>query len=196
MNELMIYNDELNKPANLVQFERILGKRGAASFISGILTSVKDNPKLLECPPENIASEALKGAAYNLPIGGQFGMSYLVPRYSSRNKSQMASWQIGYKGLKQMAMRSGDHTVINIGKLYPGQSIEEDQLTGQVQIIGENKGGNPIGYFGYLRKVNGYEGFVYWPMDRIMEHKDKYAKGADRQDSAWKTNPASTRNAP
>lgn len=190
-SELMLINKELNSRSNLVQFERILGRRGAASFISGILTSCKDNPKLLECPPENIAGEALKGAAYNLPIGSSFGMSWLVPRWSSKHQSQMATWQPGYKGLKQLAMRSKDHVIINVDALYPGQHIEQNQLTGQVQIIGENKGGEPIGYFGYLRKVNGYEGFVYWAIDKILEHKALYAKGTDRKDSPWKSSPIS-----
>lgn len=187
-NQLAVINNvksALESPENMGQLAAMLGNRGAASFIVSALSAVRASDGLQQCSVESISLAVLKAAIYNLPIDPAIGMSWLIPR---RDKGVMkANWQIGYKGLKQLALRTGKYKHLNVGALYEGQAIDSNQMTGAAQISGEKASDKIIGYFGYLLLVDGYEGFVYWPMERILAHKQKYVQGADRAGSAWKT---------
>ncbi|MBQ3444875.1 MAG: recombinase RecT [Selenomonadaceae bacterium] len=89
----------LNLPSIKRRFEELLDN-AAPSFISSLLTVFNSNPKLRECSPSSILSAAGIAAALKLPINPSLGFAYIVP-YKGH-----ASFQIGFKGMIQLAMRS------------------------------------------------------------------------------------------
>ena len=88
----------------------ILGdeKRGAR-FVSGIVSAVNANPALKECDNASILSGALLGESLNLSPSPQLGNYYLVP-YADKSRGSVATFQLGYKGYIQLAIRSGQCT--------------------------------------------------------------------------------------
>ena len=70
------------------RFDELLD-HSSASFISSILTIVRSNSKLQDCPPNSILSAAGIAAALKLPINPSLGFAYIVPY---KNQAQ---FQIG-----------------------------------------------------------------------------------------------------
>ena len=101
------------------KFEELLGKRSPA-FLSSVLQVVSSNDLLLKARPETIYSAAVMAATLDLPINNNFGFAYIVPYKDA------AQFQIGYKGLIQLAQRSGLYKSIDSRPVYEGQIEETD----------------------------------------------------------------------
>lgn len=70
------------------------------------MTAIQNTPKLLECDQTSLISAVMRSAQLGLEPDGVLGQAYLIP-YG--NKVQFI---IGYKGLIDLARRSGDVTSI------------------------------------------------------------------------------------
>ena len=70
------------------------------------MSAVNANPTLKECDNASILSGALLGESLNLSPSPQMGAYYLVP-FADKNRGKVATFQIGWKGYYQLALRSG-----------------------------------------------------------------------------------------
>ena len=167
-------------------FAEAVGKANASPYISSALLAVASNPALLECTPQSIASSAMQAATLKLSCDPGTGQAWMVPYNSKEGKK--ATFQIGYRGYYAMAMRTNKYVRINLSKVVEGQTVVEDQRTGDIVIEGPYKrDADPIGYMLYFRMTNGFEKTFYMSIEEIEAHKTRYAKGFNRTDSAWKT---------
>ena len=166
------------------QFENAL-KEHAPLFMASIMDIVSGDKNLQECNPADIVREALKAAVLKLPLNKQLGFAYIVPfKEKGIAKPQFI---IGYKGLIQLAIRTGQYRHINAGEVYEGEIVERDRITGDAQISGEPKSDKVIGYFAYIELTNGFKKLIYKTKEEIMEHAKKYSKSYNSQYSPWKT---------
>jgi recombination protein RecT len=69
-------------------------------------TVIKSNPRLLECTAESLLGSLMLSAQTGLEPG-PLGHAYLVPRRNRRAGTMECQWQIGYKGIIELARRSG-----------------------------------------------------------------------------------------
>lgn len=171
------------KNAQVIQsFTNVTGsKQGALSYISSALLAVSDNKALMECTPASIMSSALRAAALHLSCDPALGQAYPVP-YNG-----VATLQIGWKGLEQLALRTGKYRFINTSHISEGQSIEIDELTGAARIHGTRiPKGKILGYFSYFELFNGYSHALYMSVEEIHEHAKKYSKTYNYDSSPWK----------
>lgn len=167
------------------QFERVLGdKTKAGMFIASLATVVYANRALNECDPQTIIAAALQAAALDLPINPNLGFAYIVP-YKSK-----AQFQPGYRGIIQLALRTGQYKRIEVNHAHQGEITVVNRFTGEIRF-NEPKGDEFAGVMAYMRLTSGFEKFSYWTMDRIHTHAKRYSKGYDRKDGAWQTNPES-----
>lgn len=165
--------------------------RNALQENTGIFTAslidVYNNDKYLqECNPSAVVMEALKAATLKLPINKQLGFAYIVP-YKSKGVAQ-PQFQLGYKGYIQLAMRTGQYRYLNAGCVYEGQIKGFDWLTGRLDLSGEKKSDKIIGYFAYMELLNGFSKVLYWTVDEVRAHAQKYSKSYNSSTSAWQTN--------
>jgi recombination protein RecT len=70
-------------------------------------TAFLRSPQLQECVPLSIVSCVIQAAELGLELGGVLGQCYMVPRYNKNIGGKEAVFQIGYRGLIDLAMRSG-----------------------------------------------------------------------------------------
>jgi recombination protein RecT len=126
--------------------------------------------------------EALKAATLKLPINKSLGFAYIVPYKDA------PSFQIGYKGYLQLAMRTGQYKYINADIVYEGEEVKTDRVTGATTISGEVKSSNAVGYFAYIQMINGFEKMIYWPKDKVISHAKKFSKTYGGANSSWATN--------
>lgn len=170
------------KSEEIVQiFRGIVGDDHAEGYIYSVIVAVSASPQLQQCTPQSIMRSAARAATLGLSCDPALGQAHLVP-YKSE-----ATLIPGWRGIRDMAYRTGQVAKINVGFLGEGQEWVEDQLTGDAHIEGMPKGNKPIGYFAYLKTFAGREHSLYMSNDEITAHKEKYAQGYDRARSAWNT---------
>ena len=87
-------------------------------------------PALLECSAISVLRGVVIGAQLGLDISGIGGMAYLVPFYNSRTREKEVQFIIGYRGMIELARRSGD-----VAWIYPGIVYANEQFDYQVNPI-------------------------------------------------------------
>lgn len=156
-------------------------KENAGAFMSSMLDLYSTDGYLQECDPEAVAKECLKAAILNLPIVKSLGFAYIVP-YKGK-----PTFMIGYRGLIQLAQRTGQYKTINEGIIYDGELIGINKLSGEIDISGKKKSDNVVGYFAYFKLINGFEKTVFMTKEDVEAWRDKYSPSAKTQFSPWKT---------
>ena len=101
---LAVYMD--THPKIKERFSEILGKN-AAGFTSALLNIWNNNRMLQSCAPRSIFGAAGLAATLKLSITPSLGQAYVVPY-----KGQ-ATFQIGVKGLIQLAHRTGKYVALH-----------------------------------------------------------------------------------
>lgn len=165
--------------------EDMLGKDGATRFISSIIAAVSTNPALNECSHSSLLSGALLGESLKLAHSPQLGQYYLVP-FTKKDKNgnvteTNAQFILGVKGMKQLAMRSGQYLKMNALPIVQGEYKGLDAMTGEpiIKFItdADKRAELPvIGYYAYYKLVNGYSQSLYWTKNYALAHADRYSQ--------------------
>lgn len=177
-------NAFMRSDAIMPRFEEILGERGARAYVSSVLLTVANNDALQNCTHASIVSAALRAATLSLSCDPAIGQAYLVPY------GKVATFVVGYKGLRDMALRTNKYRYIHVDKLYKGEGLDVDRITGAATIIGHKESNEIAGWVASFEMTNGFRKSVYMTREEIHEHAKTYSKGYDRQGGVWKANPA------
>jgi recombination protein RecT len=167
------------------RFAGVVGDRNAMSYISSVMITVKESKQLQECHPESIYTSALRAATLKLSTDPSTGQAYMVP-FKGR-----ATLVVGYKGLYDMAVRTGKYRYINVGPIYEGQIVEENQITGFHSISGQRTGDKVIGWIGAFEmnpergQMTGFGKTFYMTVEEIHAHAKAYSKSYEYKDSPW-----------
>ena len=184
----MLLNERLSMPSVQSQFEQALGE-SKGTFISSLLSLYSSDTKLSKCDPNDVIVEALKAASLRLPLDKNLGLAYVIP-YNKKVGNEWVSkpeFQLGYKGLVQLALRSGVYKHFNDGVVYEGELKSYDKLSGSIDLSGDKTSNKPIGYFAYLSTVNGFEKTEYMTVEEVAEHAKKFSKTYEYKSSPWQT---------
>lgn len=162
------------------RFVEILDKN-AGAFMQSLLTIYNGDDKLRACDPVSILGAAGLAATLNLPITPSLGQAYIVP-YGNK-----ATFQIGWKGLVQLAHRTGKYVALHSGVVHEGEIRGVHPLTGEL-ITGEKISDEVVGYVAYMRLTNGFEKALYMTRDEMEIHAQKFSQTyqADKQ-KKWST---------
>lgn len=179
------------------RFLEMLGKRSGA-FTNSIINLVRNSSALQNCDPDSVMSAAMVAATVNLPIEPALGYAAIVP-YGNK-----AVFQIMYKGVTQLCIRSGQYATIHCSEIYQDELLSHNPITGVVRFkatdtykmrYSAKKDGNVIGHYAYLKLVSGFEKSDYMTKEEVMAHATKYSKAyqrdlrAHKADSPWSTDP-------
>ena len=168
------------------KFREVLDK-GAPAFVTSILSLVKSTPQLAAADPKTVISAAMTAATLKLPINPNLGFAYIVPYKDT------ATFQMGYKGYIQLAMRTGQYKTINASVVYEGQIEDVDFVTGEI-IRGKKKSDKVVGYVAYFELINGFSKMVYMTHEEMLHHAMtysqayKYDRKNGKKSSVWTTN--------
>lgn len=181
------------------RFDELLGKR-SPQFISSVVSMVNADVNLQQAfyeSPMTVIQSALKAATFDLPIDQNLGYAYIVPFKNSKKqedgtwaKKMEASFILGWKGMHQLALRTGAYKTINVIDIREGELKSYNRLTEEVNIEfveddNEREALPIIGYVGYYRLVNGAEKTIYMTKKQIENHEKKHRKG-DYMGKGWK----------
>lgn len=183
MTNELTHKQFFNSPAVKQKFSEVVNGNGQ-QFVASLLSVVTNNNLLAKATNESIMTAAMKAAVLNLPIEPSLGYAYIVPY-----KSQ-AQFQIGYKGLIQLAQRSGQVTRLNAGEVYESQYKGFNPLTEDLEVdmtaIPKEKE-KVVGYFAFMRLANGFEKTVFWTKERVQAHGKKYSQSFSSKYSPWQS---------
>lgn len=169
-------------PDVLARFTEVLGQHNASAYITSVLLAVSGNDKLQECTTGSIIGSAMRAATLRLSCDPAAKQAHLVP-YKGK-----ATLQVGHKGYYDMATRTGRYRYLNDFKVYEGQEVKEDQLTGKIEIVGHRQSDTVIGYGFYFELLTGLKKVLYMTVEEILEHGQKYSPSFNYPTSLWKTN--------
>lgn len=173
------------------RFNDLLGKR-APQFVSSLVSLVNADVTLQQAfyeAPMTVIQSALKAASFDLPIDQNLGYAYIVPFKNNKKnadgtwtKKTEASFILGWKGMHQLALRTGAYKTINVVDVRDGELKSYNRLTEEVDIVfvedeDEREALSIIGYVGYYRLVNGAEKTIYMTVKQIENHEKKNRKG-------------------
>lgn len=88
------------------------------------LAACSRNQKLLQCTPESIYSSLHTASQLGLEPGGPLGAAYLVPYFNSKTGKNECQFQVGYRGLIDLARRSGQISTIFAYAIKEGDVVE------------------------------------------------------------------------
>lgn len=179
----------------------------ARRFVAAITSSVAVNPTLQECDAGTILAGALLGESLNLHPSPQLGHYYLVPfdvtlkdedgnvlyvtdEEGNKVKDTKGKWikktvkkaqfLLGYKGLMQLAMRSGLLRKINVIEIKEGELRHFDPLNEEIKCYliedwNKRNAARTIGYYAFYELTNGFRKAMYWSREQMESHADTYS---------------------
>ena len=174
------------------RIQELLGDR-KSMFVTSLLQCVNSSHMLQKAEPMTVLNAAMTAASLNLPISNQLGHAYIVP-YNNKKRLPDGQWevvteaqfQIGYKGLIQLALRTNLFAKINAAPIYKNQfkswNAITEELKGDFDVDGI---GEPIGYTGYFKLLSGFEKTVYWNRKKVEAHAVKYSKSFSSPKGQW-----------
>ncbi len=157
-------------------------------FTRMVLSAISTNPKLGSCTPQSFLGAMMSSAQLGLEPNTPLGQAYILP-YQNKGVLE-AQFQIGYKGLIDLAYRSGEVEVVQAHIVYENDDFEcefglEPKLT---HIPADRDRGNPIKVYAMFKTKSGGYGFEVMSMDDVRNHAKKYSKAFGSSFSPWATN--------
>lgn len=167
------------------QIEMALPKHITADRITRIaLSAVRNNPKLAECDAISLLAALMQSAQLGLEPNTPLGQAYMIP-YGGK-----VQFQIGYKGILDLAYRSNEYQMIYAMEVY--QNDDFDYNYGLSPDIKHKPAdipeGEPIYYYAVFKLKNGGSDFRVWSREKVGKHAHKYSQAVQKGwTSPWKT---------
>ena len=186
----LVKNNGNNKPQTFSAFltsdaiknriNSMVGGNDGQRFITSIISAVSTNPALSECEHSTILSAAMLGESLKLSPSPQLGQYYMVPFNDKKRNCKVAQFQLGYKGYIQLAIRSGYYKKLNVlaikqGELVRFNPLDEDIEVNLVEDDTKREALPTIGYYAMFEYNNGFRKAMYWSIEKMMAHADKYS---------------------
>lgn len=169
---ILAFNKVVNGGYIQNQLTNIMGKN-AGSFTSSMIELFSQDSNLQECDPKAVVMEAMKAAALHLPLSKSLGRAYVLP---FKNKGVATpTFVIGWKGLIDLAVRTGQYETINAVCVYKGEMTGQDKLSGFINLEGVKESNEIVGYLGYFKLTTGFKKMVYMSLEQMAHYGKTYA---------------------
>lgn len=180
MSDLVKFNSVLKNPATDKYLMQVLGQK-KESFVVNLTALVNNNASLQSCEPLTLMYAALRATALDLPLDQNLGFAYVIPYKNTKKQVTEAQFQMGVKGFKQLAFRSGDVKIINDGDIREGEIKSFNYLTGNIEIdfiqdFNKRQATPIVGYFSYFETKSGQQSLFYMSKEQVEAHAKKYSK--------------------
>lgn len=152
------------------------------------LSAVSNTPKLGNCTPQSFLGAMMNAAQLGLEPNTPLGQAYLIPFENRKKGVTECQFQIGYKGLIDLAYRSGEVKMIDAQTVYENDEFEYE--LGMDPVLkhkpARTNRGNPIYFYATFKLTNGGQGFQVMSIEDVQTHAKKYSKTYNN--GPWQTN--------
>lgn len=157
-------------------------------FTRMVLSALSSTPKLAECSPRSFLAAMMTAAQLGVEPNTALGQAYLLPY---RNHGQMeCQFQLGYKGLIDLAYRSGEVSVIQAHTVYENDVFEyELGMDPKLRHVpAKADRGEAVAYYAMFKTKDGGYGFEVMSVDDVQRHAQRYSKSYGSGSSPWRSN--------
>lgn len=150
-------------------------------FTRMVFTALSSTPKLQQCTPQSFLGAMMQAAQLGLEPNTPLGQAYLIPYGDS------CQFQLGYKGLLDLAYRSGEIKDIQAHEVHENDEFEyELGLEPKLKHIPakSNRGSVTMYYAVWHTKTGGY-GFEVMSYEDVLEFAQKKSKSF--HNGPWQT---------
>lgn len=153
-----------------------------ARFQTSLITLVAMNPDLAKCEMPTIVSAALQAESLDLQLNNQMGFGYVLPYKDNNNKRVVAQFQIGWRGIVQLMIRSGQIKKIHVIEIKAGELVNFNPILNDFEFAylsneEERIKAPVIGYYCFFETTNGYVHELYWTKKRMVNHAKTFSQG-------------------
>lgn len=146
------------------------------------LTAFSANPALQKCDPKSFIAAMMQSAQLGLEPNTPLGQAYLIP-YGTH-----VQFQVGYKGMLELAQRSGKIKTIYAHEVRENDEFDidyglEQSLKHKPLLKGDR--GDVIGYYAVYHTIDGGFSFVFMTKEEVNEFAQKKSKTFNN--GPWKT---------
>jgi recombination protein RecT len=157
-------------------------------FTRMVLSALSTTPKLGACTPNSFLGAMMNAAQLGLEPNTPLGQAYLIP-YKNKGVDEV-QFQIGYKGLIDLAYRSGEIEVVQAHIVYANDEFTceyglEPKLVHKPAVSDR---GDPVRVYAMFKTKSGGYGFEVMSMDDVRNHAARYSQSYNSSYSPWKTN--------
>lgn len=147
----------------------------APQFIASVTSLVSSNPNLINIDKKSLLAACMTAASLDLPINQSLGFAYIIPY------KNVAQFQLGWKGLVQLAQRSGQYKTINVTEVKEGELISRDRLAGTLNFSWteneeEREKAKTIGFVAFFELINGFQKMLYMTKEELKAHATRYSQ--------------------
>lgn len=157
-------------------------------FTRMVLSALSSTPKLAKCSPQSFLAAMMTAAQLGVEPNTALGQAYLLPY---RNHGQMeCQFQLGYKGLIDLAYRSGEVSVIQAHTVYENDVFEyELGMDPKLRHVpAKADRGEAVAYYAMFKTKDGGYGFEVMSVDDVQRHAQRYSKSYGSGSSPWRSN--------
>ena len=155
-------------------------------FTRIVLSALSTNPALAATTPQSFLGAMMTAAQLGVEPNTPLGQAYLIPY---RNHGVLETqFQLGYKGLIDLAYRSGEVSTIQAHVVYEHDTFDYSfGLDPQLKHIpAKSDRGAPVFVYAVFRTKDGGYGFEVMSVDDIRKHAQKFSKSYEK--GPWQTN--------
>lgn len=177
----------------------------AAQIVRDVLTAINRTPKLADCVPATVLGAAMTAAQLGLRIGvGGLDHCWILPYWDSRFEwtdengrtrkgANVAQFQIGYKGLSELAQRSGRIESLSMHVVHENDHFEYEYGLNEKLVHRPASGdrGAPTHYYAVARYLPQGHSFEVMSKAECEHHRDRFAAGKKRDGTIvgpWRDN--------
>lgn len=157
-------------------------------FTRMVLSALSATPKLAECSPQSFLAAMMTAAQLGVEPNTALGQAYLLPY---RNHGNMeCQFQLGYKGLIDLAYRSGEVSVIQAHTVYENDVFEYElgMYPKLRHVPAKADRGEAVAYYAMFKTKDGGYGFEVMSVDDVQRHAQRYSKSYGNGSSPWRSN--------
>lgn len=142
------------------------------------MNAVARNPKLMECTPDTIVGAVVNCGTLGLEPN-LMGHAYIVPFRNNKTNQMEAQMQIGYKGLIELARRTGQVSAVYAHEVYEGDTFKYCYgLHKDLEHIpcGEENESKITHFYAVYKLKDGAYDFIVMSRSQVEAHRDRFTK--------------------
>lgn len=157
-------------------------------FTRIVTSAISTTPQLAQTTPQSFLGAMMTAAQLGLEPNTPLGQAYLLP-YKNHGRLE-CQFQLGYKGLIDLAYRSGQVTIIQAHEVRENDEFSysfglEPTLH---HVPARSDRGQVVCYYAMFRTKDGGFGFEVMSREDVEAHAKRYSKSYGGSFSPWSTN--------
>lgn len=178
-----------NREDTRAKFTEILNGR-ANAYIASFLQILESKEGLQLASITSLFNAAIAGATIDLPLNTGLNYAYVTADREDSTGLIYASFNVGWRGFVQLALRTEMYKSINVSDVREGELKNRDRLTGDYEFkwVQDEKKRNAlpvIGHVAHFSLMSGFSKSNYRSIDEIKAHGQKYSKEYGKEGSKW-----------